>query len=522
MFEPINLVDINSHWAQQCITQLVSRQIVKGYPDKTFRPEGTITRAEFAVILQKAFTDKQTTVNVPPLNQDVYFSDVPKSHWAYNAIQIAAYRNFVVGYPNGTFQPNQNISRVQAIAVVRNIFNFPGQKNTEQVLKQYFDDWQTIPAYAQGAIATASENFLVVNYPQVRRLQPNRNTTRGDATALMCQALSIWNQVPAQYVVGSQAFAIQPQFDEVQAFSEGVAWVRVDRKWGLIDKKGNFLIKPEYYTQYPFSSGLGLVTIGGKFRYIDKTGKIIIAQNFEQANSFSEGLAAVSIDGKYGYINPQGKFVISPQFDAANYFSEGLASVRIADKWGFIDQSGKLIIQPQFKWVEPFSDKAAFVSDGISKFGFVDQTGSFTEVEELQSVDVNSSFHEGLARFQLVAGDGFIDKTGKLVLPLTYRASNFYEGLAAVYSNNKSGFIDRTGKVVIPLIFDGASIFSEGLASIKLDNKFGYINKSGNIVISPHFSQAGEFKEGMAPAAIGSGYYQGSYMRKWGYIAKPK
>ncbi|WP_414565574.1 MULTISPECIES: S-layer homology domain-containing protein [unclassified Anabaena] len=149
MFESINPVDIKNHWAQQCITQLVSRQIVKGYPDQTFRPEGTITRAEFAVILQKAFaktTDEQTNVNVPPLNQDVYFSDVPKSHWAYNAIQIAAYRNFVVGYPNGTFQPNQNISRVQAIAVIRNIFNFPEQKNTEQVLKQYFDDWQTIPA----------------------------------------------------------------------------------------------------------------------------------------------------------------------------------------------------------------------------------------------------------------------------------------------------------------------------------------------------------------------------------------
>ena len=127
-----NFSDIQRHWAQQCIVQLRQRQLVSGYPDGSFRPEGTITRAEFAAILQNAFP------NVQPTRSAITFSDVQKNHWANKAIQFATERQFFQGYPDGTFKPNQLLPRVQAIAILANGLNHKPTTAPSQTLRNYF------------------------------------------------------------------------------------------------------------------------------------------------------------------------------------------------------------------------------------------------------------------------------------------------------------------------------------------------------------------------------------------------
>jgi hypothetical protein len=131
-------------------------------------------------------------------------------------------------------------------------------------------------------------------------------------------------------------------------------------KWGVIDKKGEYVVKPEHYSEVSFYEGIAKVCestsrwqkdVNGKniFRisncgFIDNQGKMAIDPQWEDALFFSQGLAAVRLGdiltGKWGYIDKAGKYVINPQFDDVSYFSEGLAAVRIGDsetgKWGFI------------------------------------------------------------------------------------------------------------------------------------------------------------------------------------------
>lgn len=200
-------------------------------------------------------------------------------------------------------------------------------------------------------------------------------------------------------------------FRIVQKFPEGLAAVRVGDKFGYMDETQRVVIEPQFDEADDFSEGLAHVNIGGKrfshydrglqggeHFYIDKTGKRIIDANkcgiserINLATSFSEGMARIclvervgshtwsqsfvrslfssSSDGvpssstevkwKYGYIDKAGKLAIKPQFDDAKDFHGGLASVNIGylpfsyergilsdGKWGYIDKSGEYVWRP--------------------------------------------------------------------------------------------------------------------------------------------------------------------------------
>jgi hypothetical protein len=191
----LGFTDIQTHWAQACINQMAPRKLVSGYPDGTFRPNATITRAEFAVLMLNAFP------YAPQKRAGTTFKDVPTSHWAHKAIQDAYKRGFFSGYPGGVFLPNQAIPRVQAIGVLAGAKNFSFSGNAEGTLSQYFTDAAQIPDYAKNAIAAATLNSLVVNYPNVKQLKPNQTATRGEVASLICRALFIYAVQP-QYIAG--------------------------------------------------------------------------------------------------------------------------------------------------------------------------------------------------------------------------------------------------------------------------------------------------------------------------------
>jgi hypothetical protein len=190
--------DIQDHWANQCISQMAPRKLVSGYPDGSFRPQATITRAEFAVLMLNAFP------NAPQKRNGAVFYDVPSHHWARRAIQDAYQRGFFSGYPNNLFKPNQPIPRVQAIGVLAGAKNYSIPNNPSRTLWQYFQDAGQIPDYAKNAIAASAVNSLVVNHPNPQQLEPNRPASRGEVAALLCRALNIY-AVPPEYIAGVEA-----------------------------------------------------------------------------------------------------------------------------------------------------------------------------------------------------------------------------------------------------------------------------------------------------------------------------
>ena len=78
---------------------------------------------------------------------------------------------------------------------------------------------------------------------------------------------------------------VQPQYDRVVAFSEGLAAVVADGKYGFIDTTGKTVIEPRYEFAEGFGSGLAPVKVGDTWGYIDKTGALVIQPTFYRAHA---------------------------------------------------------------------------------------------------------------------------------------------------------------------------------------------------------------------------------------------
>jgi parallel beta-helix repeat protein len=190
------LLDVQGHWAQAYIEALAARDVIAGFPDGTFRPNEPVTRAQFAAIINKAFAPapERTAIN---------FTDVRNDFWGYQAIQTAYRGNFLSGYPDRTFQPNQRIPRVQALVSL--VSGLKQRSDNTSVLSVYNDAGQ-VPNYALSAIAGATQRQLVVNYPNVNQLNPNREATRAEVAAFVYQALVNSGRaeaIPSPYLVAA-------------------------------------------------------------------------------------------------------------------------------------------------------------------------------------------------------------------------------------------------------------------------------------------------------------------------------
>ncbi|MGK7875743.1 MAG: WG repeat-containing protein [Xenococcaceae cyanobacterium] len=291
-------------------------------------------------------------------------------------------------------------------------------------------------------------------------------------------------------------------------FSEGLAGVKIGKKYGYIDRRGQLVIQPQFDGVLFFSEGLAPVQIGEKWGFIDKRGQLVIQPQFDGVLFFSEGLAPVQIGEKWGFIDKKGQLVIQPQFDWVWFFSEGLAGLKVGEKYGYIDNRGQLVIQPQFDWVWFFSEGLAGVKIG-EKYGFIDKKGQLVIQPQFDWIWF---FSEGLVPVQIGEEWGFIDNREQLVIQPQFDGVLFFsEGLAPVQIGEKYSYIDNRGQLVIQPQFDGVLFFSEGLAPVQISDKWGFINNRGQLVIQPQFDGVLFFSEGLAPVQISD---------KWGFIDK--
>ena len=148
-----------------------------GYPDGTVRPEGTITRAETVTIFFRMLTDESRAAVWSTTNP---FTDVKAADWFNNAISTMSNAGIVNGYPDGSFNPNGNITRAEFAAMAIRFFQ------DAKVGPSKFSD--TIGHWAEEAINKAQAQGLITGYPD-GTFRPDEPITRAEAMTIMNRVL---------------------------------------------------------------------------------------------------------------------------------------------------------------------------------------------------------------------------------------------------------------------------------------------------------------------------------------------
>ncbi len=166
-------------WAKDAIASLSSRGIITGYTDNTFNPNKAINRAEFAIIVQKAF-DK------PKTKDAMKFTDIKEGFPAAAAIDEATQTGFMNGYPGGLFKPDQPIPRLEMLSAIATGMNLKPQGDPTQTLSRYTDA-KDLPNWAVPKVSSAIEAGIKI--PDGTLLEPTKIATRADAAMFVYQAL---------------------------------------------------------------------------------------------------------------------------------------------------------------------------------------------------------------------------------------------------------------------------------------------------------------------------------------------
>ncbi|WP_142828199.1 S-layer homology domain-containing protein [Planococcus soli] len=163
-----------SHEFYEEITYLKNRDVLKGYPDGTMRPDKGVTRAEAAIMISrlKEFDDTP---------RDTGFPDVPASHKASGSIAAAAEAELIEGYPDGTYRPENTITRAEIAFILSRSFVVPFRANVS-----FTDVTPNMLAYEPVQKILAAN--ITIGYPD-KTFRPNAAVTRGQFSAFLARGL---------------------------------------------------------------------------------------------------------------------------------------------------------------------------------------------------------------------------------------------------------------------------------------------------------------------------------------------
>ena len=322
-------------------------------------------------------------------------------------------------------------------------------------------------------------------------------------------------------------------YDVSGAFSEGIAVVyKSSEEWSLIDKKGQEIASFDGQYRPGFHIGFhdGMMAIFNpkdeKEGYIDKTGKVVIPAELDMmmcngpiSVSFNDGLCRrYDYDSQKSiFIDKTGNKVFECEGNAED-FSEGLAVVSRCSsdnddfvcRSGFVDKTGFEAIPFTFKHAGRFVDGLCW-AETENACGFINRDGKFELTGDYKTLVLDEgiecgnsplcpTFSEGLAWVCNKDGKfGYIDKTGKVIIPFRYEACyddeselyyqqpcyDFHDGLARICdkTTEKYGYIDREGNEVFPCQFGYAEDIKEGVAIVERDGQYGFIDAKGNCTL---------------------------------------
>lgn len=299
------------------------------------------------------------------------------------------------------------------------------------------------------------------------------------------------------------------------------------RKYGYINKYGEFVIPSIYDQAKPFKDGVAIVRKGNYYGLINKEGKTVLDIKYDYLRDYSEGYIVYSEYGtlKEGYMDLEGNIVIPAQYQKAYPFSEGKAVVMTTKGlYGYIDKEGKIFVRPRFKYAEPYFQNTAYAdgggkttylgADGLPIFDFIKPAlypETFKSTPLINGVMFKKYFPYDDSEW--TEADYYdhmdtvewlmINKDNKSVTDARFDQVNYAED-NPFFTVLKSGewlIIDEEANTIGTSDYDMICPENNGF-SIQQENQWGLLDKAFKVLIPPLYTTRIDFHNGIGTAEL--------------------
>lgn len=176
-----------TEWAETAIEMLYSMGIVNGYNDGGYHPNDSITRAEFSKIICEAFS-----IAIPSEEERDDFADITPDEWYASYVYAVKSVNFINGYEDGCFKPNDNITREEAAAIIGRALENLNIVLAAERLNVNFNDEADISDFAVGYVDKLYTMSLI-NGDDNNMFRPKNSLSRAETAQMIWNVLSKMN-----------------------------------------------------------------------------------------------------------------------------------------------------------------------------------------------------------------------------------------------------------------------------------------------------------------------------------------
>lgn len=300
--------DLTGYKYESQMRELIDLGIIAGYPDGTYKPERTVTRAEFAKFVVASFelqSEQQVPNSETAATEDLTFTDVDTKKWFAPWIADAVHAGVVSGYPDGSFKPNALITREQMAAMVARALKAKGiVEEGEQVSDLTFKDATKIhPAYLDDVKLVA--HYKVINGDGRGYFDPQGSSERWMVALVMLNGRDIvFVEDPKAYQVASVKTGTPEVVKQFDTFEEaknvaaaGTSLV-VQRDGIIVWIKEGMAVSNKYTFVFPDTT---LAWKGGSLR-LRQFRPFIDAHSQMKFVDATEEYVLVELAGEMGYV----------------------------------------------------------------------------------------------------------------------------------------------------------------------------------------------------------------------------
>lgn len=426
------------------------------------------------------------------------FSDLSESHWAYNNVLTMQEKGIVNGFEDGTFRPNQTVTREQFAKMLVKTFDL---KSTVRL--NSFEDVED-GRWSKNDIKIASSYFEGYFIDGKMYFKPTEASLREDVAIAVVKAKGLSEKTPNYSVLDkfSDKDLISPEKMGLIAIAveHGIMNGNADGTFNpqgsltraqavtllsnaINSENKNDISKPveemEIFTEY------NNTTRKLKYGMRDKDGNVILKADYDFIVFLlkNEPLGVIEKDGKYGCVDRQGNIIIPVVYDEQiTFYNDSITGVRKDGKYGCIDRTGKIIVPIIYDKSIQFRTVKVIENRFTSSVG-----GSYAEV-----------LKNGVP--------GIVDRNGKEILFLNYdKIVYIYEEnkMIVVKKGDKYGCVNCSGKEILSPIYDSIGMWAEDVVPVCKDKKYGYFDINGKQIIEFKYDSALAFYNGVAEVKIG-------------------